>query len=522
MPLAVEERILLAHDIDSSQEYNIGVKDNKGSGAIGGSNIGGGAIGCLDTNGVNTKGDKTMDMGMRIGHMDCTVLSPSSGCLLVGDRQSGKTTIAQAAALHFQQCPRTLIHTEVLECRSLVGQPLATVLTAITTAIARAKQSTPSLLLLDDLDVICPAPTEDGGQANVQSALISWYVEGALAGIHQQATQAFHRALHALRAAQSNAQSNSQSNSHMLTHAVTHILQSTVYVLVTANSVDSIYPRLRSHGVHGCLRHLVTIQSLNARTRVGVLRRALRYYGCPLITGGATVATTTTITKMVVTAASTTMSTNEYNAAAAAVDTLTISNSNNNHHNHNDTNNDDGNNNDDGKNNNGKNNDGNNNGKNNEGNNNDGNDNDEEAVALLASLTEGCRPGDLWTLARKVLSAAVRKQANHQHRNNNEFNKQNLTIISSASSSSASSSSSSSSSSSPPWLHCTLTDLIKLARSFAPLSCAATTSSNRGKGSGSGKTTLYITDTPPPSSYLIIYTLSNNIQSIYTLSDTTC
>ena len=77
-----------------------------GNGALVGSMIDSDKIGSLDTNGVNgihTKDVKTTNVGMSMRHVVSSVLSPSAGCLLVGDRQSGKTTIARAAAWHFQQ-----------------------------------------------------------------------------------------------------------------------------------------------------------------------------------------------------------------------------------------------------------------------------------------------------------------------------------------------------------------------------------------------------------------------------------
>ena len=77
-----------------------------------------------------------------------TVIHPLSHCL----------TLQVVQVLINIPSHDTITHTTPTR---LVGHPLAAALAALSAAIARARQSAPSLLLLDDLDVLCPAPTEE-------------------------------------------------------------------------------------------------------------------------------------------------------------------------------------------------------------------------------------------------------------------------------------------------------------------------------------------------------------------------
>ncbi|CAM9478899.1 unnamed protein product, partial [Phaeothamnion confervicola] len=100
--------------------------------------------------------------------------TPPPGCLLIhGGPGAGKTTLAAAAARRLRTSRASLAHTELVACRALVGQKMQSVLGRLSDAFRRARERAPALVLLDDLDALCPAEAEDGGAANAQAARIA-------------------------------------------------------------------------------------------------------------------------------------------------------------------------------------------------------------------------------------------------------------------------------------------------------------------------------------------------------------
>ncbi|CAM9765277.1 unnamed protein product [Chrysoparadoxa australica] len=97
-----------------------------------------------------------------------------SGCVLVhGGSGMGKSTFVKAAASALRTSQASLAHTVAVDCKALLGQKMQTVLGALRRAFGEAQRQAPSLVVLDNIDELCPAMSEEAGAANLQSAEIA-------------------------------------------------------------------------------------------------------------------------------------------------------------------------------------------------------------------------------------------------------------------------------------------------------------------------------------------------------------
>jgi peroxin-1 len=107
-----------------------------------------------------------------------TNVRPMSAFMLCGERWSGKTEVALEAARVFSGSPRAIAHVEVISCSALVGKPLRVILEAIQNGLERCYTAGTAVLLVDDVDLICPAVDDRETQPqNIESFVVAHHLE---------------------------------------------------------------------------------------------------------------------------------------------------------------------------------------------------------------------------------------------------------------------------------------------------------------------------------------------------------
>lgn len=146
---------------------------------------------------------------------------------------------------------------------------MATVLTEISGALERAKSLAPALVVLDDLDALAPAESEDGGVANTQAGEIAEHVRDLLEkmGHHQARAEALLR-----RAEATMGQPEGEEGAIAPSCAA---VSSAVGVVVTAKDPSMLSACLRQAGV---IDSLLEIPPLDAKSRASIFMRLLREY----------------------------------------------------------------------------------------------------------------------------------------------------------------------------------------------------------------------------------------------------
>ena len=88
-----------------------------------------------------------------------------------GKSGSGKTTFAQNLASSFEQFPHFLNSVNI-SCAKLKGKKTETIQKEFDGILKNLVQLSPSILILDDLDVLCPADKSE--QQNLQEEFLNY------------------------------------------------------------------------------------------------------------------------------------------------------------------------------------------------------------------------------------------------------------------------------------------------------------------------------------------------------------
>ena len=202
---------------------------------------------------------------------------PVNRLLITGALGAGKTAICREVASLLKECTRTLCHDEYLDCGTLLGQSMSAVTGALNKAFSMARRRAPAVLILDNLDAICPAAVENAGLHNQQAVTISQHLEELLESIREEMDSS-HDAARALQR-EILPPKDVDAAAFAMDCIVSRALVGAVYVLGTAKSSTNLNYRLqRSRSF--CKSSAVP--SLSPEAGLSMLRAALAQLRVPL------------------------------------------------------------------------------------------------------------------------------------------------------------------------------------------------------------------------------------------------
>lgn len=105
----------------------------------------------------NLKTSVIRDLGLSRSRVSCPKFA-----LIVGEAASGKTFLVRSLASELELSPY-YIWTEVVSCKQLIGKKAETVEKKLLEVVRRACNHRPSVIVLEDLDFLCPATEEESG-----------------------------------------------------------------------------------------------------------------------------------------------------------------------------------------------------------------------------------------------------------------------------------------------------------------------------------------------------------------------
>ncbi|BDA47966.1 probable peroxisome biogenesis factor 1 [Coccomyxa sp. Obi] len=111
---------------------------------------------------------------------------PPGGLLVCGPAGSGKTALVRACAQALGRHPLCRTHVVWVNCRDVETETLAKAKSCLLPLLREAAECMPSLLVLDDLELLCPAPNEspDTAAATAGSAALVAWLRAALREYH--------------------------------------------------------------------------------------------------------------------------------------------------------------------------------------------------------------------------------------------------------------------------------------------------------------------------------------------------
>jgi peroxin-1 len=142
------------------------------------------------------------------------------------------------------------------------------VLGELSGAVGRARQLAPALLVLDDVDAIAPAESDDGGDANVQAAEIADHLRELLMAQAERARR------HAAAVVRLEEREGEGEGGHQEVREAAAVAGA-VAVVMTARDVSAVHASLRQPRAGVGMEGLVELPPLDARAREAVLAALL-------------------------------------------------------------------------------------------------------------------------------------------------------------------------------------------------------------------------------------------------------
>lgn len=224
-------------------------------------------------------------------------VSPTIGMVVTGGRGSGKSNVLSALATFFANNPRCVAHSEIVRCGDISDNAAVDILKALTEVFQRAAKNAPSLILLDDLDKICPSVHENeahthAGSSDGKFGLISLHLKRLLHSSLERVTESFEAAKRVCNQSSSHRNclfSYNDCSKYCDAEIVSYHMEAIialaqcrkVFVVASAEAVASIASELTSYP--DCLLgDEVRIQPFTGSDRVILLQSALAKLGNPL------------------------------------------------------------------------------------------------------------------------------------------------------------------------------------------------------------------------------------------------
>lgn len=200
-------------------------------------------------------------------------------CLLTGGVGSGKTSLLMEVGELLHQNLRTQTHTAYINAADLKTKALEYVIEKLSEVFAVARAYPTALLLIDNLDALCPSGKENGMGTlrDDRSCIISLHLQQLLGEIHTRQSER-------LRAATETFQCKGVDESLARPFVGDQVALAatgagTMFILASAQSPDAVSPVLLSHD---CFASAIEIESLSDRRKVVALDSALESFQAKL------------------------------------------------------------------------------------------------------------------------------------------------------------------------------------------------------------------------------------------------
>lgn len=164
-------------------------------------------------------------------------ICPINFIMLTGRSGSGKTTLLRSLSKHFQALPNVMTQYGHVDCMSLKDLPVDRLLSALTQAFQIAKDNSPYLLCLDNLDVLVKSSREGGLIKDEKALLVSMHISRHLHEMRYLLVKGFQKAKYILQSIDPNLQDD---NMFIRCSAIHKALEGSVVVLASALSLDDM------------------------------------------------------------------------------------------------------------------------------------------------------------------------------------------------------------------------------------------------------------------------------------------
>lgn len=198
-------------------------------------------------------------------------VEPAIGLLLIGGSGTGKSALLRATGLFCRNCQRLVTNVITIPCAELKGRAVNDLLKTLSHKFELALLHAPSLLLLDDLDALCPAGGSEGEDPvwDAHAEIVSRHLVSLL---HKVAAEA--------RGAHLAAKFLSQAVTGLTTdfaddRVVARALSGAVFVLASSGSDSVRSCLLNPEG----FRRSENISRLTAAARISVIQAATTELG---------------------------------------------------------------------------------------------------------------------------------------------------------------------------------------------------------------------------------------------------
>ena len=198
----------------------------------------------------------------------------SCGSLLTGAPGTGKTTLLLDIGEFVHNNIHTQTYVQYINTAELRNKSIETILSKLTEVFTTVEQYPSNLILLDNLDILCPNSKESGvgSLRDEKTSIVALHLEMLLRKVHQKHSERLTQAGSLATTVDSTTTTTTTTTPYIQEECIYQAVQHSVYILATAESYTNISPCFLN--IH-CLRTIHTVETLTERNKIAALTSAL-------------------------------------------------------------------------------------------------------------------------------------------------------------------------------------------------------------------------------------------------------
>ena len=195
----------------------------------------------------------------------------SCGSLLTGAAGTGRTTLLLDIGEFVHNNIHTQTYVQYINTAELRNKSIETILSKLSEVFTTVEQYPSNLILLDNLDILCPNSRESGvgSLRDEKTSIVALHLEMLLRKVHQKHSERLTQAGSLTTTLDS---TTTTTTPYIYEESIYQAVHHSVYILATAESYTNISPCFLN--VH-CLRTIYTIETLTERNKIAALTSAL-------------------------------------------------------------------------------------------------------------------------------------------------------------------------------------------------------------------------------------------------------